>query len=84
MWLIDLGCRDIVTKAWDCNAKGTPMFVATKKKKNEEVQKDVESLGPGPFWKCEGKYKEAKRTIVEGKDRFGQIWELNGGGSNQI
>ena len=74
------------TKAWDCNAEGTPMFVATKKtkKEEEEMKKDVESLGLGPFWKCERKYKEAKRIIVEGRDRFGQNWELYGGGSNQI
>ena len=48
------------------------------------MKKDVESLGLGPFWKCERKYKEAKRIIVEGRDRFGQNWELYGGGSNQI
>ncbi|KAL0008304.1 hypothetical protein SO802_009806 [Lithocarpus litseifolius] len=33
MWLTKLGCRDIVTKAWDCNVEGTLMFKATKKLK---------------------------------------------------
>lgn len=27
------GCRDIVTRAWDCVVKGTPMFTTTKKLK---------------------------------------------------
>ena len=33
MWLTDPGCKAIVTKAWDCNVVGTPMYVATKKLK---------------------------------------------------
>lgn len=27
------GCRDIVTRAWDCAVKGTRMFTTTKKLK---------------------------------------------------
>ena len=27
------GCRDIVTRGWDCAVKGTPMFTTTKKLK---------------------------------------------------
>ena len=33
MWLTDSGCRDIVTRAWECSAEGMPMFVAAKKLK---------------------------------------------------
>lgn len=33
MWLIDLGSRDIITKAWDCTPDDTPMYTATKKLK---------------------------------------------------
>ena len=39
------------------------MFFATttkKKKKIEEVQKDVKSLELGPFWKCEENIKKLK------------------------
>ena len=31
MWLMDLGCRDTVAKAWTYQTEGTPMFQATKK-----------------------------------------------------
>ena len=48
MWVRDSGCKDIITKAWDCTPKGTHMFVATKKLKN--CKEDVESLESRPFW----------------------------------
>ena len=31
MWLMDLGCRDTVAKAWTYQTEGTPMFQATEK-----------------------------------------------------
>lgn len=33
IWLIDPGLKDIVTRVWDCNVEGTPMFTTTKKLK---------------------------------------------------
>ncbi|XP_065631679.1 uncharacterized protein LOC136068452 [Quercus suber] len=27
MWVSDSGCRDVITRAWDCTPEGTPMFV---------------------------------------------------------
>ena len=33
MLLIDPGCKDIVTRAWECSTEGTPIFTANKKLK---------------------------------------------------
>ena len=33
MWISDPGCRETITKAWDCALDGTPMFVASQKLK---------------------------------------------------
>ena len=33
IWVTNFGCRDIITKAWDCTPNGTPMFATTKKLK---------------------------------------------------
>lgn len=33
MWIEDLGCKKIITRAWDCNPNDTPMYVATTKLK---------------------------------------------------
>ena len=31
IWLIDSECSGVISTAWDCNAEGSPMVVATKK-----------------------------------------------------
>ena len=31
MWLTDLECSGVISTTWACNAKGSPMVVATKK-----------------------------------------------------
>ena len=33
MWLTNLGCEEVFTRAWDCNVDSTPMFTTTKKLK---------------------------------------------------
>ena len=33
MWVEDPGCKEIITRAWDCTLKGTPMYAATTKLK---------------------------------------------------
>ena len=33
MQILDPGCRETITKAWDCAPNGTPMFVASQKLK---------------------------------------------------
>lgn len=31
MWISNPGCKETITKAWDCAPDGTPMFVASQK-----------------------------------------------------
>ena len=64
MWLTDLGCRDIVTRAWECLAKGTPMFIAAKKlKKCKKMLKD---------WSRDH-FGNVQRSIKKLKD---QLWRV--------
>lgn len=69
MWLTNLGCRDIVTKAWDCNAVGTPMFVATQtnKKKMKKCKKMLKAWDRDHFGSVRENIKKLKEKLWKAK-----------------
>ena len=77
MWLKDSGCKEIVTKAWDCNVVGTPMYVATKKLK--KCKKRLKEWDRDHFGSVKNNIKKLKEQLWKAEMesvRFGSYEEV--------
>ena len=61
MWVKDPGCKEIITRAWDCTPDGTPMYVATTKLKR--CKKHLKAWSQDHFANILRKIKIAKEPL---------------------
>ena len=66
MWLTDSGRRDIVTRAWECSAEGTPMFIAAKKLK--KCKKMLKAWSRDHFGNVQRSIKKLKDQLWRAKE----------------
>ena len=73
MWILDPGCRETITKAWDCALDGTPMFVASQKLK--KCMKGLKDWSHDHFG-------NVQKSIKQLKDRLWRAEEVSARSGN--
>ncbi|KAK7846040.1 hypothetical protein CFP56_008494 [Quercus suber] len=66
MWVSDSGCRDVITRAWDCTPDGTPMFVTASKLKR--CKQSLKAWSREHFGNVKKRIKELKDRLWRAKD----------------
>lgn len=61
MWVSDFGCKETITKAWDCSLDGTPMFIAIKKL--NKCKKSLEAWSRDNFGNVQKNIKQIKDCL---------------------
>lgn len=75
MRITNFGCRDIITKAWDCTPDGTPMFVATKKLK--KCKRMLKAWSWDHFCNVQKNIKKTKDWLWRAKQESIRIGDYN-------
>ena len=66
MWISDLECKEVITRAWDCAPDGTPMFVTTTKLKR--CKKRLKSWSRDHFGNVKNQIKQVKEKLWHAKE----------------
>ncbi|XP_075674788.1 uncharacterized protein LOC142643979 [Castanea sativa] len=78
MWVSDSGCREVITRAWDCTANGTPMFATTTKLKR--CKNSLKAWSQDHFGNEKKSIKQTKNKLWKTEDasaRFGDFEEVD-------
>ena len=70
----DFGCREVITKAWDCTSDGTPMFASTTKLKR--CKNNLKAWSRDHFGNVKNNIKQTKDRLWRAKDDSARIGEL--------
>lgn len=77
MWILDLECKKVVARVWDCAPNGTPMFAATTKLKR--CKKRLKSWSRVHFGNVKQQMKQAKDQLWHAEEvsaRTGDLEEV--------
>ena len=70
----DFGCREVITKAWDCTSDGTPMFASTTKLKR--CKNNLKAWSRDHFGNVKNNIKQTKDRLWRAEDDSARIGEF--------